>query len=53
MTFSRSIPRSITAERLFASLDAIEVAIVQRSVRSCERLRLARVARVATRLSIA
>ena len=46
MTFARSI----AAERLFASLDAIEVVIVQRSVRTCERLRLERIARLATRL---
>lgn len=40
----------IFTERLFAPLDAIEVDTVARVVASAERLRLVRVARVATRL---
>ncbi len=45
-----SVARSVAAERLFESLDRVEVELVERSVRSCERLRLERVARTATRL---
>ncbi len=37
-------------ERLFSTLDAYEVDVVMRTVASAERLRLGRIARVATRL---
>jgi undecaprenyl-diphosphatase len=37
-------------ERLFATLDAFEVDVVMRTVASAERLRLQRIARIATRL---
>ena len=40
----------VFADRLFLTLDATEVELVARTVSSCERLRLARVARMATRL---
>lgn len=40
----------VAGQRLFASLDAYEVEVVMRAVASAERLRLTRIARIATRL---
>jgi undecaprenyl-diphosphatase len=40
----------VFADRLFTTLDATEVEVVARAVSSCERMRLTRLARAATRL---
>lgn len=44
------VQTQIRTERLFAPLDAAEVEVVARTVAAAERLRLVRLARVATRL---